>query len=113
MSDRYYLLWGSLIVLVLLPGIGHAADTAQQVDFAQDIYPILQRSCVECHGPSKQKGKLRLDPRDALTGGGGSGPAVVPGKAEQSELYRRIALAKGDADVMPERGEPLPAVQIA
>jgi mono/diheme cytochrome c family protein len=31
------------------------------VDFARDVYPVLQRSCIECHGPEKQKGGLRLD----------------------------------------------------
>jgi len=111
MSDRYFLLLGSL--LALMPGVGRAADSPGGVDFARDVYPILLRSCVECHGPSKQKGKLRLDSRDAVLRGGRSGPAVVPGKAEQSEVYRRIALARGDADVMPDRGEPLPAVQVA
>lgn len=37
------------------------------IDFNKDIKPILARKCYSCHGPKKQKGKLRLDQRkDAL-----------------------------------------------
>ncbi len=35
------------------------ADT--KVDFAKQIQPIFEKSCVKCHGPEKQKGGLRLD----------------------------------------------------
>jgi hypothetical protein len=110
---RHLLPWSSLLSLALMPGIGHAADPGKAVDFARDVYPILQRSCFECHGPAKQKGKLRLDSREAVMKGGRSGPAVVPGKAEQSELYRRISLERGDTEIMPDRGDPLPAAQVA
>ena len=36
-----------------------AATTA--VDFARDVFPLLQKHCFECHGSEKQKGGLRLD----------------------------------------------------
>ena len=39
------------------------AAKPKQVDFARDIYPIFRRSCIECHGPEKQKAELRLDQR--------------------------------------------------
>ena len=38
-----------------------APDSRAAVDFARDIAPILEQRCIECHGPEKQKGKLRLD----------------------------------------------------
>jgi hypothetical protein len=94
------------------PAAVRGAD-APVVDFARDILPILQRSCVECHGPEKHKGKLRLDSRAAALLGGRSGPALVPGKAAESELYRRVARTKGDDGTMPDRGEPLSAAQVA
>src|SRR6266567_4169927 len=37
----------------------------RQVNFAKDIQPILAHNCVECHGPEKQKGGLRLDQKAA------------------------------------------------
>ena len=33
------------------------------VDFERDVLPIFEKSCFSCHGPKKQKGKLRLDAR--------------------------------------------------
>ena len=76
-------------------------------DFARDVFPVLQRACFECHGAEKQKGKLRLDSRDAALRGGDSGAALVPGKADASEMLRRVLLPKGDDEVMPNRGELL------
>jgi mono/diheme cytochrome c family protein len=58
---------------VLAAGVVNSADT--KVDFARDIQPILNQNCVKCHGPEKQKGKLRLDSRAAALTGGGDGPA--------------------------------------
>jgi len=82
-----------------------------KVDFAKEIQPLLQKRCLECHGPEKQKGKLRLDSKDAAFKGGKEGPVIMPGSAEKSELYRRITLPKDDDDVMPNEGEPLTKAQ--
>ncbi|HEX3872112.1 MAG TPA: PSD1 and planctomycete cytochrome C domain-containing protein [Pirellulales bacterium] len=78
-----------------------------RVDFARDVYPILKRSCFECHGPEKQEGGLRLDRRDDFNRGGDSGPAIVVGKAAQSELIARVILPDGDDSIMPARGARL------
>jgi hypothetical protein len=105
----------SLFLWVLAPvsTVIDAAEPVPAVDFVRDIYPILQRSCFECHGPEKQKGKLRLDSRVAALRGGRSGPSLVPGQAERSELNRRITLTKADGGVMPARGERLAPAQVA
>ena len=29
--------------------------------FEKDIRPLIQKHCVACHGPEKQKGKFRID----------------------------------------------------
>src|SRR6187431_3057843 len=47
------------------PAQAPAAQPAQ-VDYARDIYPILEQTCFECHGPKKGRGQLRLHTR-ALT----------------------------------------------
>ena len=81
------------------------------MDFAKEIQPILQQTCVKCHGPEKQKGKLRLDSKEAAFKGGKDGAVLTAGDAEKSELYRRIILPKGNDDVMPNEGEPLTKAQ--
>jgi hypothetical protein len=85
------------------------------VDFAQEVFPVLQRACFECHGHEVQKGGLRLDQRDSvLRHPGESGkPVVLAGKADASELLRRVSLKKGDADAMPKRGDLLKPADIA
>src|SRR6266513_507053 len=78
-----------------------------KVDFAKQIQPILQQNCVKCHGPEKQKAKMRLDSKEAAMKGGKDGVVIVSGNADKSELYRRITLPKGDDDIMPNEGDPL------
>jgi len=87
------------------------AAKAAPVDFTKDVRPILDRHCVSCHGPEKQKGGLRLDRRaDALRGGDG-GKAIVPGTPADSPLLKLVSGADPD-NVMPPRGERLTAAQV-
>ncbi len=58
--------------------------------FENEIRPLLVESCLECHGPKEQRGGLRLDSLFEAIEGGDSGPAVVPGRPDESELLRRI-----------------------
>ena len=95
------------ICLVVLATAG--AD--DKVDFAKQIQPILEQNCVKCHGPEKQKGKLRLDSKEAAFKGGKDGVVLVASDAAKSELYRRITLPKGNDDVMPPEGDPLTKAQ--
>lgn len=97
---------------LLAAGFAQGAETAKKVDFAKEILPILQKSCIECHGAEKQKGKLRLDTREFAIKGGESGPSIVPGKAETSDFYKRIILPAGHDDIMPKKGDPLNKAQI-
>ncbi|MEY3609314.1 MAG: hypothetical protein RLZZ447_2102, partial [Verrucomicrobiota bacterium] len=79
-----------------------------ETTFYQDrIGPILERHCVVCHGPEKQKAGLRLDSFAWVMKGAESGAMVLPGNAAGSELYRRITLPAGDDEVMPTDGKPL------
>ena len=87
-------------------------DVTAPVEFTRDIQPILQANCYECHGPDKTRGHLRLDARAAAMKGGETGPAIVPGKSDESLLVRRILGLDGD-DRMPKDGDPLPSAQIA
>lgn len=37
------------------------AEEPKRVSFSRDIQPLFAERCLECHGPDKQKGKLRVD----------------------------------------------------
>ena len=94
----------------LIPVQAAGAEPAR-VDFARDVKPILEGSCVKCHGAKKQQGNLRLDRRDGALAPGDSGrAAVVPGRAAESEILRRIETTDV-AERMPLDAEPLPLEQ--
>lgn len=70
---------------------------------------FLATYCVKCHGPSKQKGKLRVDSLAAMLKGGADGPALVPGSAEKSSLVTRTRLPLGNDEHMPPAKEKQPS----
>jgi cytochrome c553 len=87
-------------------------SVADQADFFEKaVRPVLVANCINCHGPDKQKGKLRLDSRTALVAGGASGPAVVPGKPAESLLLKAVHY-EDDGLRMPPKGK-LDADQVA
>src|SRR5436305_13030028 len=100
------------VCLLAILSMSAAAAAEQKVDFARDVQPIFKTACYQCHGPDKQKGKLRLDAKAIALHGGKSGKSIVPGNAEQSELFKRIT-SKDDDERMPQDREALTAEQIA
>ena len=77
---------------------------AQKADYAKVIQPIFDAHCVSCHGPKKEKGKLRLDTLEA-TLKGGKNPTFVIGKPDSSMLLSRVFLDRTAGDVMPPKAE--------
>jgi hypothetical protein len=78
-----------LALLAIAASSVTAAD--RQVSYSKDIQPIFQASCWTCHGATVQASQLDLRTRESALKGGEHGSAVVPGKAEGSRLYRRVA----------------------
>lgn len=74
--------------------------------FVERVQPIFAERCVECHGPNKQKGGLRLEPIEAALADTDM-PAILPGDPDGSELLIRLLLPAEDADAMPPEGERL------
>ncbi len=81
-----------LFLLTLLP--------ASSATFEQ-VKPILEHSCVECHNADKDKGDLRLDNHAMFLEGGDSGSPVDFDKPAESELIRRVLLPHDDDEFMP------------
>jgi mono/diheme cytochrome c family protein len=77
---------------------------AQKADFSKVIQPMFDAHCVSCHGPKKEKGKLRLDTLEA-TLKGGKNPTFVIGKPDDSMLLARVFLDRTAGDVMPPKAE--------
>jgi hypothetical protein len=77
------------------------ATPEQESFFEQKVRPVLVARCFECHGDKKQEGGLRLDARSDATKGNESGPAIVPGKPQESRLVEVIGYQ--DAIRMPPK----------
>ncbi|SIO27855.1 Planctomycete cytochrome C [Singulisphaera sp. GP187] len=78
--------------------------TAEALEFFEKrVRPILVNQCYTCHSANtNSKGGLRVDDRNGLIQGGGSGPAVVPGDPENSLLIQAVNHAE-DAPKMPPK----------
>ena len=110
-------------LLALLGVIGAASSVAAAAEapaaehlehFERHVRPLFVEKCQGCHGEAKQWAGLRLDSRAGLLAGGDTGPAIVAGRPDQSELLRR--LVHPDEEVRmppPESGARLTAEQIA
>lgn len=53
-----------------------------------DVVNVLSDLCGRCHNSVTLKGDLDLTSYEAALAGGGSGPAIVPGNPDASELVR-------------------------
>ena len=71
---------------------------AKQVTEQEIFVNIFQSKCITCHGKWMQEGGLDLRTRTALLKGGRSGPGIVPGKPEESLVFKRLV-----ADEMPPK----------
>ena len=80
-------------VLLGLSVIGQPVQADDDTEFFEKkIRPVLIRHCYKCHSAaaSEVKGGLRLDSRNGIRQGGDSGPAVVPGKIDESLLIDAV-----------------------
>jgi mono/diheme cytochrome c family protein len=92
--------------------VSPAPALSRPVDFAHEVFPILEARCFECHGPDKQKAGLRLDAKASFLKGGKSGLPILAGEAAASLLFQRVSTTDTD-DMMPPKGERLTAEQVA
>ncbi len=101
-------------LVILLCQIASSAVADERDDFFEaKIRPVLVETCFRCHGETKTGGGLRIDARALLMSGGESGPAIVPGKPEESLLIRAIRREADVSAMPPEKDKALRADQIA
>lgn len=99
--------WMNLTIGTLL-GVTSCLHAADKVDFNRDIRPLLSNLCYKCHGPDQKERKggtdgLRLDTQEGAFADQGGTRAIVPGKAAESELIRRVT-STDENEFMPPKG---------
>lgn len=70
--------------------------------FEVKIRPLLVDNCIECHGPQRQEGDLRLDSREAILSGGSRGSAVTNIRMALGPLVDAISYKNDDLQMPPD-----------
>lgn len=114
---------GWLPLLLCSGALLHGADVdlsrlpppaTNHIEFARDIQPILEDSCLRCHGPERPKSQFRLDNRAAALKGGDEGVDLIPGNSAKSRLVLYVARLVEDSEMPPAgKGNPLTPAQVA
>ena len=110
-------------VALVLAATASAAAQGPAVDFAADIWPVIESRCIECHDAPRRlangrmkrpKGRVRLDSVEAIRASK-RGKLIVPGDPDASRLFDVISLPPDHDDRMPPaaQGAPLSQAEIA
>ncbi|MEW6086279.1 MAG: c-type cytochrome domain-containing protein [Chloroflexota bacterium] len=86
-----------------------ASSQTGTVSFANDVVPILQSRCWNCHGGDRTEEGLNLTTFAGILAGSENGPVIIPGDADNSLLAEQVV-----SQEMPKRGPKLtpPQVQV-
>ena len=99
----------TLLRVALALGLNTATAGAEDGLFRERVAPILEKRCVHCHGAATRHANLSLATAAEVLHGGDGGPAIVPGKPEESLLLEMVA---GEAPAMPRKGERLAKAEV-
>ena len=77
--------------------------------FDARVAPILVKRCLGCHNRELNNGGISFLDRDTLLKGSGRGPAIVPGRPEESGL---VKVLRHDGEVQMPPGRKLPPGEI-
>lgn len=97
MTD-YREICGKMFALCVIPLAMAACGGEAKVSFSQDVQPILEQHCIECHqagGQGEVASGLVLTSYEGLMKGTRNGPMVIAGDVEGSNL---LVLIEGRAD---------------
>ena len=78
--------------------------------FDARVAPILTQRCLGCHNDDLKNGDISFLDRDSLIRGGSRGPAIVPGRPQESAL---VDVLRHDGEIQMPPGPKLPAKEIA
>ena len=81
--------------------------SVEDVSFNRDIYPLLERRCIKCHGGEFPSEGLNLESYESLMSGSQNGLVIIAGDSVNSLIFEKI-----ESGEMPKRGSNLPAEQL-
>ncbi|MDB5319873.1 MAG: repeat-containing protein [Phycisphaerales bacterium] len=97
------------LLLALHPAL---ADEKSPVTYKQ-VQPIFAKHCLNCHDAKEAEGKLVMETYASLMKGGEDGPAIIPGKANESPLIQQVEHKEKPFMPPPKKGDQLSPEEIA
>jgi len=111
---KHFFLVVMVVVLVIAFAVFRFGSTkaassalAEEVSYVNDVQPILESRCGNCHMGEFVSEGLHMDTYESLMEGSDHGPVIVPGDAGESLLVQQLVKGK-----MPKRGPKLTPAQI-
>jgi hypothetical protein len=101
--------WFCCVLAIAAPAFPANHSGRDQRFFDTRVAPILAKRCLGCHNQELNNGNISFFDRDTLLKGGGRGPAIVPGRPEESVLVRVL---RHDGEVQMPPGRKLPTGEI-
>jgi hypothetical protein len=106
--------------IALLCTLASSTTAFSAVSFEKELWPVLQKKCVDCHaaptvedGRKKEpKGGLRLDAAFAIMAGGKDGIILRAKDSAKSRMHEVVTLPKDDDDFMPPKGEAMTEAEV-
>ena len=99
---------GTVILPLLAACVAH-----QRISYQEDVAPILERNCLECHTPPKGRGylksRLKIESYESIMEGTAYGPVIIPGDSRHSILNM---LVEGRLGASMRTPHPLAAEEI-
>jgi hypothetical protein len=83
-----------------------------KVSFWNEVYPVLETSCLSCHGPVRARGGFRVDRQEDYFGKDGNEPLVVPGMSDESPLMAIVSGQRTDMAMAARHKLPEPEVAV-
>src|SRR5215208_7157171 len=99
-------------VILLTLGMTAQAQTPEKVTYAQ-VHAVFAKHCLSCHDAKEEEGGLVMESHALLMKGGDTGPAIVPGKADESLLLKLVRHEKKPYMPPPKKGDKLADSEIA
>jgi hypothetical protein len=104
MNINKLLVWGSAVAVTGF-SIYSLIGRGDEVDYSTQVKPILNRSCIKCHGGVKKQGGFSVLFREEALGKTKSGkPAIIPGDPEHSDFIARLTHKDLEGRTFIERG---------
>jgi hypothetical protein len=99
------------LLLVAIPAMAQRLSQEKQIRyFDERVAPILEKRCLPCHNEELKNANVSFLDRDSLLSGGTLGPALIPGRPDQSLL---IAALRHEGELQMPPGPKLSSKEIA